>query len=267
MKFALPPIQECKQFSKTQIIQCYQSAAWQKFATFDAHYQIKPTTMVVYDLSERPLNGVINSVIIDQIAGIILSPARPRRLFMNFMKNRVFNSYFQVGCRQALGYRHNHALSFGNLCFMSAFGHRAGRSSDWVGLHYMQDYHLSAAGCRFCCPGGYTFLLTEVPSNFSQALGEVITHNSLASTLIEQAMAESGQRLVSSSLLYRDEYVQTAELREAVAQYTASDLVRTTAAKSLEVYGRNFSREHGLTWSAQAHYLSRQAALRTRLFH
>jgi hypothetical protein len=267
MKFALPPIQECKHFSKELIIQHYQDDTWQKLITFDPHYRIKPTTMVVYDLSEQPLNGVVNSVIIDQMAGIILSSARARRLFMNFMKNRVFNSYFQVGCRQALGYRHNHALSFGNLCFMSAFGHRAGVASDWVGLHYMQDYQLSAAGCLFRCPDGYTFLLDTIPPNFSKTLGEVITHNCLASTLIDQAVAESGQRVVGTSLLYRDEYVQTNELHEAVTQYSASKLVRATAAKSLEVYGRNFSREHGLTWSAQAHYLSQQAALRTRLFH
>lgn len=267
MNFALPPSEECKHFSKNLICQRYKNQAWQQFVTIDSHYRIQPTTMLVYDFSRQPLNGSINSVIIDQTAGIVLSSARARRLFMNFMKNRVFNSYFQVGCRQALGYRHNHALSFGNLCFMSAFGQRSTEPSDWVGLHYMQDYQLLKTGCQFRCPSGYTFLLDTVPRHFSKALSEVITHNCLARTLIEQAMTESGKRVVGNSLLYREDYVQIDQLHEAASQYTASKLVRTTAAQSLEIYGRNFSREHGLPWSAQAHYLSQQAALRTRLFH
>lgn len=267
MKYNLPPQARHQQISKDLIWTCYQKPDWQKYIRYDQHYQVCSTTMLVYDFSEQPLADQFQSAIIDQAGGLILCPIKPRRLFMNFMKNRLLNSYFQTGCRQALGYRNSHALSFGNQCFMSAYGHRAGKASDWVGLHYMRNYWLSPQGCCFQGPAGYCFLLAQVPGHFAKILAETVTHNCLARKFIQEAVAESGVRLVADSLLYQNKFVQAAELHEAQAHYSVSKLVYANAEKSLELYGRNFAREQGLPWSAQAHYLAKQAALRTRLFH
>lgn len=230
-------------------------------------YRVNANTVVAYNFAERPFAGDLKSAIIDRNEGLIFCRQHTRYLFKQFMKNKILATNFQEECRRMLGFHENHALSFGNVCFMSTWGYEDGKSYDWIGLHCMNDYVMHKNHCLFVDSSQATiFRIDNIPRGFSNRLAEVVTHNRLTESFFCDLLAERGLRVNKHSLLYEERFVRVDELHEATKRYTAHNLMEHVRGANLEVYGKRFARENGAVWSRDCHLLARQAVLRRRVF-
>jgi hypothetical protein len=230
-------------------------------------YRVNANTIVAYSFAEHPLPGGLQTAVVDRAEGLVFCRQHTRHLFKQFMKNKILATNFQEECRRMLGFHENHALSFGNVCFMSTWGYEDGKSYDWIGLHCMNDYVFRKNHCLFVDSARATiFRIDDIPRGFSNRLAEVVTHNRLTESFFNDLVAERGLRVNKHSILYEERFVRVDQLHEATKHYTAHNLMEHVRGANLEVYGKRFARENGVIWSRDCHLLARQAVLRRRVF-
>lgn len=214
----------------------------------DSKYYFKPSMLVLYEFTAKPLFGKYKCGFLDRVRGVVLSERSTQQMLEYFSRHVLIgNLELQRVIDQDLKIKTHHMISFGQTGYMSLTGHRR-VDSDWVALHNINDYKLTDNKVVFKTgkiAGRYLKFEFNCNSGFQQIIDESILHNSVIYELTLHYMVNIigwniGKPYRNRSILFKR---MKPSLEKRKPNYCIHELSERIFRERFNWYMENFARE------------------------